>query len=101
MTTSQSSCHSKDSLKFGAAVHCSIAAAIGVALVLATTPVQARDTDADEFNTLAAQILNPPGAAWLQPELMGQVLGRLTGQPSQPGLPLDAHQARIARSPTE
>lgn len=36
------------------------------------------------------------GAAWLQPELMGQVLGRLTGQPSQPGLPLDAHQARIA-----
>ncbi len=53
-------------MKRVAAGKCFIAAAIGLALVLAALSVQARDTDADEFNTLAAQILNPPSAAWLQ-----------------------------------
>jgi len=36
------------------------------------------------------------GAAWIQPALMGQVLGRLTGQPPRPAPQPDGHQARIA-----
>lgn len=36
------------------------------------------------------------GAAWLNPQLLGQVLGRLTQQPARRPGPQDAHQARIA-----
>jgi DNA-binding NarL/FixJ family response regulator len=36
------------------------------------------------------------GAAWLNPQLMGEVLGRLTGVPARSPAPPDAQQARIA-----
>ena len=43
-----------------------LAVFIGLSLAFTALPVLARDTVADEFNTLAAQIQNPPSAAWMR-----------------------------------
>jgi hypothetical protein len=48
------------------AIKYSLAAVIGLALGFTAQPAVARDTVADEFNTLAAQIQSPPSASWMQ-----------------------------------
>ena len=58
--------HCRGRFKLRAAIKYSLAAAIGLTLALAATRAFARDTVADEFNTLAAQIQSPPSAAWMQ-----------------------------------
>ena len=53
------------SIKRRSAIRYSLTAFTGLILAFAALPAWARDTVADEFNTLAAQIQSPPSASWM------------------------------------
>ena len=66
MTTQPAPVNGPGPKKGQATVQHSLGALICFSLTLAASPAFARDTVADEFNTLAAQIQSPPSASWMQ-----------------------------------
>ncbi len=66
MRTDIVSIQCRSRFKLRVAIKHSLATFIGLMLVFTTLPTLARDTVADEFNTLAAQIQSPPSASWMK-----------------------------------